>query len=190
MHWGGPEGPARAVAVAAPRFGPVQRMTDPAYLEAITKRAIIEAIVLAKYFHGSNDKRDQEVLRRVFNVFGGNDWLLKMMEIELVAGEDGAVKIKDFRDEHSVRDVMKDAVAKAIKAEKEGTEVPRTEVVWTPKFRASTAKKMVESWGKEWKKAELRDPIVKFYVSIGHLRPLINQSADYDSHRPPSASNS
>lgn len=177
-HWGSEGGVAGYVHSATSRFGPAERVTDPAVLEVLTKRAIVEAIVVAK-FAGANKRKH---IDRLFAHSDSLHRLEKIVRAEIVVGKNGEATIKENADWQRVYGVLK-AAARYARRQEEGEETGEREVAEareveakeaeTPAIEELTpevAKSMVESWDKGWKKAELRDPVVKFFVSFpSHL---------------------
>jgi hypothetical protein len=169
-------------SVVTPFGRPAERITDPAVLEVLAKRAIVEALVVAR-FAGAEKRK---AVDRLFAHAGGSDRLGKIVRAEVVAGPDGTATLKDSADWVRVWSVLKSAVVlardrqqqvPAALAEDEPAEavetteaaVPEVEAKQTvpaPQLTPQVAKTFIGTWNKEWKKAELRDPVVKFYVSF------------------------
>ena len=193
-HWGSEGGAAQFVRSVITPFGrpAADRVTDPAVLEVLAKRAIVEALVVAR-FAGAEKRK---AVDRLFSHAGGSDRLGKIVRAEVVAGPDGTATLKDSADWARVWSVLKSAVvrvrdrqqeqereameqameqaegeateaAKAVEAAEAAVpEVEAKEVAPAPQLTPQVAKSFVGTWNKEWKKAELRDPVVKFYVSL------------------------
>jgi hypothetical protein len=184
-HWGSEAGAAQYVRDVVNPFGPAEKITDPAMLEVLGKRAIVEALVVAR-FAGADKKK---AIDRLFTHAEGTDRLGKIVRAEVVAGKNGSATLKTSGDWKRVWDVLKSSVrmarsqqpqveeaevvegeeAAAVEAEAEAA-VPEAEAneaapALTPRFTPQMAKGMMGSWNKGWKKAELRDPVVKFFVS-------------------------
>lgn len=182
-HWGSEGGAAQFVRDVVSPFGPAERVTDPAMLEVLGKRAIVEALVVAK-FAGPDKKK---AIDRLFAHAEGTDRLGKIVRAEVVAGKNGSATLKTQADWRRVWDVLKSSVkmarppqqveegqaavegqeAAAVEAEAEAAvpEAEVSEVAPAPQLTPLVAKSMMGSWNKGWKKAELRDPVVKFFVS-------------------------
>lgn len=174
-HWGSEGGAAQFVqAVAAPFGRPAaDRITDPAVLEVLAKRAIVEALVVAR-FAGAEKRK---AVDRLFAHAGGEDRLGKIVRAEVVAAGDGTATLKDAADWARVWSVLKSAVVLArdrqkqvpaamVEGEDAVPEVEAKEAAPVPQLTPQVAKRFVGTWNKEWKKAQLRDPVVKFYVSL------------------------
>ncbi|KAK4248085.1 hypothetical protein C7999DRAFT_40714 [Corynascus novoguineensis] len=183
-HWGSEGGgAAQYVQTAVRPFGPADKVTDPAVLEVLGKRAIVEALVVAR-FAGAEKRK---AVDRLFAHADGADRLGKIVRAEVVAKEDGTATLKESADWVRVWDVLKSAVKKARQQQQqpgqnkleEGTAevvdaealeaaVPggeAKEAAPAPQLTPQVAKSLMGTWNKEWKKAELRDPIVKFYAA-------------------------
>ncbi|KAH6842663.1 hypothetical protein B0I37DRAFT_399282 [Chaetomium sp. MPI-CAGE-AT-0009] len=177
-HWGSEGGAAQYVQSVIAPFGPAERVTDPAVLEVLTKRAIVEALVVAR-FAGAEKKK---AVDRLFAHAGGMDRLGKIVRAEIVAGQDGAATLKEAADWARVWDVLKSAVKMArqqqpprqpeaveqVEGEAVEAVVPEAEAkeaAPAPQLTPQVANSFVGTWNKEWKKAELRDPVVKFYAA-------------------------
>jgi Ribosomal subunit 39S len=139
-------------------FGPQEKITDPAILEVLTRRAIIEALTL-KHF----GKRPPAA----FTLTGGKETLLKVVRVKLIAGEDGTATLKNQA--HWER------AWSTIKNLKSSGEAPEP-IASSPEITVEEARELVKSWGSEWKLASLQDPLVKFYVC--RFRPFSTRSTD------------
>jgi hypothetical protein len=182
-HWGSEAGAAQFVRDVVNPFGPAEKVTDPAMLEVLGKRAIVEALVVAR-FAGPNKKK---AIDRLFTHAEGTDRLGKIVRAEVVANKNGSATLRTSADWKRVWDVLKSSVrmarsqqpqveeaevvegeeAAAVEAEAE-TAVPEAEAneaALVARLTPQIAKSMMGSWNKGWKKAELRDPVVKFFVS-------------------------
>ena len=175
-HWGGDDGVTGFVRSVTTRFGPADKVTDPAVLEVLAKRAIVEALVAARF---AGPKR--KAVDRLFAHAGGMDRLGEIVGAEIVVGEDGAATLKE-EDWQTTWDAVKSAArkskpkaktpeaeasetetAEAAEGQQDGVlEATATEV---PQLTPDAAKSLVGSWDKGWKRAELKDPVVKFFVS-------------------------
>ncbi|KAL2147554.1 hypothetical protein VTI28DRAFT_8809 [Corynascus sepedonium] len=182
-HWGSEGGAAQYVQSAVGPFGPADKITDPVVLEVLGKRAIVEALVVAR-FAGAEKRK---AVDRLFAHADGADRLGKIVRAEVVAKEDGTATLKESADWVRVWDVLKSAVKKArqqqqqpgqnklegemaevVDAEAQEAAVPEgeaKEAAPAPQLTPQVAKSLMGTWNKEWKKAELRDPIVKFYAA-------------------------
>ncbi|KAL2175086.1 uncharacterized protein P884DRAFT_207163 [Thermothelomyces heterothallicus CBS 202.75] len=181
-HWGTEGGVAQYVQSVVGQFGPAEKVTDPAVLEVLAKRAIVEALVVAR-FAGAEKRK---AVDRLFAHASGTDRLGKIVRAEVVAKEDGTATLKEAADWTRVWDVLKSAVkkarqqqqqpeqnkaegetAEAAEAESQETAVAQTEAkeaAPAPQLTPKMAKSLMGTWNKDWKKAELRDPVVKFYA--------------------------
>ncbi len=181
-HWGGDDGVTGFVRSVTTRFGPAEKVADPAVLEVLAKRAIVEALVAARF---AGPKR--KAVDRLFAHAGEMDRLGEIVGPEIVAGEDGAATLKE-EDWQTAWDAVKSAArkskpkaktpvaeasetetAEAAEGQQDGVlEATATEV---PQLTPDAAKMLVGSWNKGWKRAELKDPVVKFFVSSpGHVQ--------------------
>jgi len=125
-------------------FGPTEKVTDSVLLEFVVRRAVVEALAL-KNHAGSNKKVRDALLRSIT----GPAKLSELAGAEIVADADGNATLKDSEQVWTLwRNGKKDGEF--------------TEGVGATVEEASA---LVESWGKEWKKIQLRDPVVKFFVS-------------------------
>ncbi|KAK4155630.1 hypothetical protein C8A00DRAFT_41815 [Chaetomidium leptoderma] len=179
-HWGSEAGANQYVRSVVRPFGPAERVTDPAMLEVLAKRAIVEALVVNK-FAGAEKRK---AVDRLFASAGGTDRLGKIVGVEVVAGENGTATLKDKQNWQRVWDVLKSAVkmarpqqpggkkadgeVAAVEAEAEEAEVPEVEVREAApalQLTPQVAKSLIGAWNKDWKKAELRDPVVKYFAA-------------------------
>jgi hypothetical protein len=180
-HWGSEGGAAQFVHSVVSPFGPAERVTDPAVLEVLAKRAIVEALVVAR-FAGAEKRK---AVDRLFAHAGASDRLGRIVGVEVVAGPDGAATLKEPRHFQKVWGLLKSAVTNAKKQQQQSVdevdevpveameaeaeaavpEVQAEKAASAPELTPQYAKQLMGSWNKEWKKAELRDPVVKFFVS-------------------------
>ncbi|KAH6617727.1 armadillo-type protein [Chaetomium sp. MPI-SDFR-AT-0129] len=93
-HWGNEGGAAAYVQSTVSRFGPVEKITDPAVLEVLAKRAIVEALTVSWFGGGKPRERVEAMFARV----GAADYLEEIAGVELVAKEDGEVAFKNLED--------------------------------------------------------------------------------------------
>jgi len=167
-HWGIEGGVSSFVHSATSRFGPAERVTDPAVLEVLTKRAIVEAMVVAK-FAGAGKRK---YIDRMFAHSDALHRLDKIVQAEVVVGKNGEATLQNNGDWSKVYGVLKSAIKDA-RTQQDGQEAGEGEVVEAKEAEVQAieeltpevAKSLAESWNKGWKKAELRDPVVKFFVS-------------------------
>ncbi|KAL2255255.1 hypothetical protein VTK26DRAFT_3749 [Humicola hyalothermophila] len=190
-HWGSPEGPAGAVRACLQTFGGASNVdngaaaADKNVLEAVVRRAVVEALVVKRFM-----KKEVGKVGAVDEVFEstlemGGERLAKILRAKVVPGEDGQATLGDFRDWQRVWDLLRSAVkAKRAEAKKQpaaqkanGEKVKEGEAVAEeanaeeaatpaePTLTPEMAKEMIQSWDKGWRKAELRDPVVKFYIA-------------------------
>jgi hypothetical protein len=184
-HWGSEGGVTQFVRSVVSRFGPAEKVTDPAMLEVLAKRAIVEAIVVAHFGGNRRSKKVDQLFARA----DGIDWLGKVEPVKIMAGADGVATLKYEKDFARVWGALNQA-AKAkqpeqqqgekeaaeegsVAVEAEASQEAATaeaevkEAATPQELTPETARKLVKTWNqnKEWKKAELRDPVVKFFVS-------------------------
>ncbi len=174
-HWGSEEGVASVVRAAAPRFGPAEKVTDPAVLEVLVRRALVEALVVARFA----GKGKMELVDRLFKNCPELYALNKVLGMEVVAGKDGAATLRRPADWQSAWDTLNAADRVAAQRQQQSEEAagtweigegeaaaePEVGVKLDRPISQEFAQSTIERWGKAWKKAELRDPVVKFYVS-------------------------
>ncbi|KAK4033302.1 hypothetical protein C8A01DRAFT_50091 [Parachaetomium inaequale] len=180
-HWGSEGGAARFVHSVVSPFGPAERVTDPAVLEVLAKRAIVEALVVAR-FAGAERRK---AVDRLFAYAGASDRLGRIVGVEVVAGQDGAATLKEARHFQRVWCLLKSAVTNAKKQQQQAVDevdgvpveaieggaeavvpgVQAEKAAPAPQLTPQYAKQLMGSWNKEWKKAELRDPVVKFFAA-------------------------
>ncbi|KAK4225737.1 hypothetical protein QBC38DRAFT_420650 [Podospora fimiseda] len=139
-------------------FGPTEKVTDPALLQWVARRAVVEALVLKEHV-GPKAKKLRHALLRASGV---PKELSQLVNAEIVAGPDGGAALKDSESAYTI---YKRSLNK-----KHGA-------VQGLGATAEEASPLVASWGKEWKKIELRDPVVKFFAATrihrltGHIIP-------------------
>ena len=173
-HWGSDGGVAGFVRSVTTRFGPVEKVADPAVLEVLAKRALVEALVVARF---AGPKR--KAVDRLFAHAGGMDRLGEIVETEIVAGADGVATLKeeDWQTAwDTVRSAARQSKPKAKTPEAEASETETAEgqqdgvleatATEVPQLTPDAAKSLMGSWNKGWKGAELKDPVVKFFVSF------------------------
>ncbi|KAK3316558.1 ribosomal subunit 39S-domain-containing protein [Apodospora peruviana] len=151
-HWG----PSKQYA----GFGPLEKVTEPTVLEVLTRRALVEALVIKRFAETAEKEATAAALKAVG---GDKKGLLNIAAVELVAGEDGTLTLKDEKNFEGVWASLSSAEADAVPS--------------SPPISTEEARKLVKTWDNEWKLAALRDPIVKFYVAkriqrlTGHVVP-------------------
>lgn len=184
-HWGSDGGASQYVRNVVRPFGPAEKITDPAVLEVLARRAIVEALVVAR-FAGT---KKRAAVDRLFAHAGGFDRLGKIVRAEVVAGPNGAATLKENADWQRVWDVLKSAVkmskqqqqqqqegekqaeeGEAVTAEVETEAAVSDAGAPASQLTPQVAKSLIGSWDKGWRKAELRDPVVKFFVSSAPSR--------------------
>ncbi|KAK4099447.1 hypothetical protein N658DRAFT_568123 [Parathielavia hyrcaniae] len=186
-HWGSEGGPAQFVQSVLSPFGPAEQVTDPVVLEVLARRAVVEAVVVARFAGGSG--RMSKKVDRLFaaaaaaQVGETMERLGKIARVEIVAGEDGAATLKHEKDwgivwrllnsaEKNARQPRKQAPGEVaeegsatVEAEvSQESAVPETEVkevAAAAELTPQAAGDLNRTWDKAWKKAELRDPVVK-----------------------------
>ncbi|KAK3991495.1 ribosomal subunit 39S-domain-containing protein [Cladorrhinum sp. PSN332] len=138
-------------------FGPTKKVTDPVLLEFAARRALVEALALKA--HGIKAKKLRNALLGSSAV---PKRLSQLVGAEIVAGPDGDAVLKDSE---SAWTIFRQGLSNKDSAvEGAGASVEE-------------ASPLVGSWGKEWKKVELRDPVVKFFAAkrihrlTGHMIP-------------------
>lgn len=185
-HWGDAEGgPGRLVHAVVNPFGPVARVADPVVLEVLARRAVVEALAVA----GARVKR--KVVDRLFAASAdGLHGLEEVLRVEIVAGPDGAAALSTEggkrvwevlqsatarKEVQQPREQQQAPAAEVEKAQETEVEVVQEEVQASEvlndetvapatKLAPSEAEALIQSWSREWRKAELRDPVVKFFV--------------------------
>ncbi|KAK4126932.1 hypothetical protein N657DRAFT_611093 [Parathielavia appendiculata] len=184
-HWGSEGGAAQFVQSVVSPFGPTQKVTDRAMLEVLAKRAIVEALVVARFASGAG--RMSKKVDRLFAAQAGDmEQLGKIAQVEIVPGEDGAATLKDKKDWGMVWGLLNSAGKKARRPQQQGQEVseegsttvdaetsqesamPKAEVkevATAAQLTLQAAESLIGGWDKAWKKAELRDPVVKFFAA-------------------------
>ncbi|KAK4133718.1 hypothetical protein BT67DRAFT_41367 [Trichocladium antarcticum] len=147
-------GAADTVRAAARAFGPADgnKITDPAVLEVLARRAVVEALVVGKFVTGGSRGKKVDVLFAASA--NGEEAVERIAKADVVAGEEGAATLGDFRDWQRVWDLLR------LRVKRKGKKVEATQL--TPEV----AREMVQSWGPGWRKAELRDPVIKFFVGF------------------------
>ncbi|KAK3303168.1 uncharacterized protein B0T15DRAFT_401992 [Chaetomium strumarium] len=193
LHWGSEGGVRQFVASVATPFGPAEKVTDPAMLEVLARRAIIEAIVVAR-FAGAGKRK---AVDRLFAHVDGNERLDQLLKAQIVVDKTGAATLKNA-DAVRLWVMLKTAVKNATHRRKEQQQQPAGDGISGTKEEAEAltadaresgaqegeateakeafpsapltpevAQQYIESWNrnKGWRKAELRDPVVKFFAA-------------------------
>lgn len=127
-------------------FGPREKITDPAVLEVLTRRAVVEALAV-------REVEGDEALGASWQA-GGQEALLKALSIKPVVGENGAVKL-----DGDITSVVEDLKSQPVA---EGLEQQSQEDFALPAEQAIEFRK---SWDKSWKTISLDDPRLKFTVN-------------------------
>jgi hypothetical protein len=126
-------------------FGPREKITDPAVLEALTRRAVVEALAV-------REVEGEEALGASWQE-GGREALFRALEVNLVVGENGAVGLDG--------DIT--AIVEGLKTQSAAEELEQQsqEDSVLPSQQAIEFRK---SWDKSWKTISLEDPRFKFAV--------------------------
>lgn len=137
-------------------FGPREKITDPAVLEALTRRAVVEALAV-------REVEGEAALGGSWQE-GGREALLKALEVGIVVDENGAVALSG--------DVA--AVVEGLKVLPEAQELAQQgqEEFVLPADQAIQFRK---SWDKSWKTISLEDPRLKFAVRPSALSSLCSE---------------
>jgi len=130
-------------------FGPSEKVMDRAVLEVLTKRAVIEAIVLRRF---SGNKIEPPT---ALTLTHGEEELLGVVGTEVVASENGTVALKNEHDYQRIWDNL-------TRPQPEAEEIS---VSAAPLISTEAARELISSWDPSWKTLRLRDPVLKFYVS-------------------------
>ncbi|KAK5662318.1 hypothetical protein OQA88_8224 [Cercophora sp. LCS_1] len=128
-------------------FGPQEKVTDRALLEVLTRRAVVEALVLKRY---SENRIEPSA---ALTVTRGEEELLNVVKAQIVAGPDGTAALQEGDYERiwgSLKEAREEEDAYGSAA---------------PEISAEAAKELVKSWDSEWKSVQVKDPVVKFYVA-------------------------
>ncbi|KAK4233502.1 hypothetical protein C8A03DRAFT_47971 [Achaetomium macrosporum] len=193
LHWGSEGGVRQFVASIATTFGPAEKVTDPAMLEVLARRAIVEAIVVAR-FAGAGKRK---AVDRLFAYVDGNERLDQLLKAQIVVDKNGAATLKNadaVRLWVTLKTAVKNAThrrqeqqqqAEVVSGEKEEAEAVTADAQESgvhegeaieadakgtappSQLTPEVAQRYVKSWNRDkgWKKAELRDPVVKFYAA-------------------------
>jgi hypothetical protein len=123
-------------------FGRRDKITDPAVLEALTRRAVVEALAV----------REAEGAAALSGTWqeGGRDALFRALEANIVVAEDGSVALNG----------QSASIVEGLKAQT-GAEQTQEEAV----LPTNQAIEFRKSWDKSWKTISLEDPAFKFAVS-------------------------
>jgi hypothetical protein len=124
-------------------FGPQEKVTDPAVLEVLTRRAVVEALIYTRYA----EKGCKNPLREI----GGREEMERALKVEVDVAEDGTATLKKS---------FKPVWADLNRPTPEGKPV-------APEISPADAQQLAKSWDPKWKTISLRDPVTKFAV-----RPL------------------
>ncbi|KAK0615612.1 ribosomal subunit 39S-domain-containing protein [Bombardia bombarda] len=145
-------------------FGPREKVTDPAMLEVLARRAVIEALAIKQFA----DLRAHKLA--TFTPAVAKEQELLITEIRLVPGEDGAAVLKRQSDYTRVwAGVKKAGVVISEESEKTVSESSQLDI--------TEARELVKRWNPRWKQALLKDLAVKFYAAkriqrlTGHVIP-------------------
>lgn len=192
-HWGSAEGPAAAVRAVLNTFGKnnAVEVEDKAVLEVIARRAVVEALAVKKFMEKEAGKVGAVDELFACNLEVGAEKLGEIVGTKVVAGKDGQATFGDSKEGQRVFGLLRDAVkvkraeakkTQKVQAEKgEEEEMKKGEAVVeevkaqeaAPALTPEVAQEMIQSWDQGWRKAELRDPVVKFYVSSDFLAESI-----------------
>ncbi len=135
-------------------FGPTEKVTDPVLLELITKRALVEYLLVRRY-----KKKGASVPSTWLNTPYGKKELLEAAQAELVIDCNGNANIKDTEASTKIWDGLIQALRDG-KADAAKPHVPAISV------------EMAREWAKgsdaSWKTSSLTKPALKFFVSDLH----------------------
>ena len=155
-------------------FGPVEKVGDPAVLEVLARRAVIEALAIKQYSKKSAKDKTAAALQAVI----GQEELSSIEEVELAPGENNTVAVKDQDD----LKIVWSSLSKAAPASAPSS----------PSISIHEARRLSRTWGNEWKAAVIQDPIVKFYVRLYPTpdppRSITPQGTNTTNRRSPNAS--
>ncbi|KAK0644196.1 hypothetical protein B0T16DRAFT_447920 [Cercophora newfieldiana] len=154
--WDNPEhwGPSKNYS----GFGPVDKVTDPAVLEVLTKQAVVEAITVVAL-----TKDIAEATNMMVDLEGEDQ--ATVANTEIIAGPMGTAWFRDKKTLEGIQMLLKRAGQ--TQTETSGPYIPSPE----------EAKEMIKSWGSGWKATRIEDPFVKFYTTkriqklTGHVIP-------------------
>jgi len=129
------------------------KVTDPAVLEVLTRRAVVEALAL-KSASGVDKNKLGAALP------GTRALLDQTVGIELVVGaEDGKLALRDELDGAKVLGLLKQAAVDGAATKEE------LSVELAVPIAAEEARQLAKSWDAGWKKAAIDDAAVKFYIA-------------------------
>ncbi|KAL2265986.1 hypothetical protein VTJ83DRAFT_5338 [Remersonia thermophila] len=162
-HWG-PKGAAEYVRSVVGWFGPVEKVTDPALLEVLVKRAVVEALAVARSAKG----RSLEARAEVEQVFAHTaNGAYKLQDIVAVSIQPSGSEVATLEKAEAARvwDVLRGAVppdGAAGQAKKKKKRLLQRTLV-----RPEHAQELIDSpsWDKGWKKAVLRNAVAKFWAA-------------------------
>jgi len=141
-------------------FGRRDKITDHAVLEALTRRAVVEALAV-------REVEGEAALGGTWQE-GGREALLRALEVNLVVGEDGFVAL-----DGKVTSIVEDLKSRPEAADSEQQQGQEDFVL-----PAQQATEFRKSWDKSWKTISLEDPRLKFAVcSPSLLETIVNYPA-------------
>ncbi|KAL1838218.1 hypothetical protein VTJ49DRAFT_2945 [Mycothermus thermophilus] len=161
-HWGYPGGAAEYVRRAVGSFGPVEKVTDPVLLEVLVKRAIVEALVVARSAKGKSLETRAEVEQVFAHTADGVYRLRDIVAVDILpSGSEVATLEK--AETTRVWDVLRGAVPSEAAGEKEGKKKRLLQRSLVPLVHARNLVSS-PSWDNGWKKAVLRNTVAKFWA--------------------------
>lgn len=136
-------------------FRRCDKVTEPAILEALMRRAVVEALAV-------REVEGEEALAGSWRD-GGRESLLKALGVEIVVAEDGAVALKG--------DVAAVVVGLKTQPQAEESEQQSQGDFVLPVEQAVEFRR---SWDKSWKSISLENPRLMFAVGHHHSLPLLS----------------
>ncbi|KAK4187412.1 hypothetical protein QBC35DRAFT_410530 [Podospora australis] len=155
-------------------YGPTEKVTDPAVLETVVRRAVVEALVLRRFAAGADKKivnfiLESDTLPRKF--------LRKVLKTPLIASEtDGAVTLEEEVHKRAWH-LLRGFAGTSFGVKGSQPESTEAEEGILSHFTSEEATALAKGWGHAWKKAKLKDDVVKFYAAkriqklTGHIIP-------------------
>lgn len=122
-------------------FGPREKITDSAVLEALARRAVVEALAV-------REVEGEQALGSLWQE-GGRDALTRALEVNVTVDENGTVALNG--------DVS--AIIEGLKAQPEAQEIREDSAL-----ASQQAAEFRKSWDKSWKSISLEEPRFKFAV--------------------------
>lgn len=124
-------------------FGPVEKIVDPAVLEILTRRAVVEALAFQK---GAGEHASAAPWQ-----VGGREQLVSTLRVGIEVSVNGAAKLTE-----DVTDLVVGLTSKT-----EGQSVGDADLAIEPE----EAREFTKAWDPSWKETSLDDPRLKFAVS-------------------------